>query len=117
MKEIVFSWLKTVLPNGLFNTKIMEIHLSHEQIKEYLTIIDQEIKVSKKMSREAERSKKEYLAGLREGEAIGYAMARDILFCLDQIVERKKEENTAVYETCNLPRMTLEAFIEEINQE
>jgi len=95
--------------------KIMEIHLNNEQIKEFLTIIEQKIDGHYLSAKKAIERCDEITAAMQEGEAIGYSMARDILFMLDQIIERKDEKG--IYYTDNMPRHTLEWFFEETDEQ
>lgn len=86
----------------------MELHLTHEEIKEYLTILDQKIQAH---CAQAEISRNMETDMMQSGIAVGYRLARDILFNLDQISERKKQ--TGKYDVCNLPKCGLDWFLEE----
>jgi hypothetical protein len=94
----------------------MEINLTHEQVKEYLTILDEKIEFAYKAAERNREKKCNWGEAMHEGVAIGYASARDILFALEQISERKKEYNLEHYETSNLPKCTLEYFIDEFEK-
>lgn len=95
----------------------MECKLTHQEIKEFLTILDSKIAHAQDFANknsQSESESKRLMAAMHSGMAIGYATARDILFSLDQILDRK--EDSGYYNTANLPKFTLDYFKENFDK-